>query len=211
MIRDVVPVHKHYLVIDSPIPFILIANDGTDEVYRPAGAWQIDLWSILTKEYFKQYPVFKLEIEYDETKLDEGQTLVYRQSDINLGTGLSGVNGQAIQIIGDSVGLATKEKQDTIITAIQSIDFSSISQESTLQDIKTLIDSFFKKKIVEYTSQEDIVNALTMGQEVPRGGVSVLNPDVLLIHDNLTHYIINNKIKFINLSLIFFIFLFFFV
>ena len=99
MIKEDIPIHKRYLIIDSPIDFTLIANNGTDEVYRPSGAWQLDLWTLLTKEYFNQYPVFTLQLEYDETKLEEGKTIVYRQSDINLGTGLSGVNGQAVEIV----------------------------------------------------------------------------------------------------------------
>ena len=102
-----IPIHKHYLIIDSPVGFHLIANNDMDDVYRPAGAWQLDMWSLLTKEYFKQYPVFTLDLEYDETQLGVGEEVVYRESDINLGTGLSGVNGQGIQIIGDSIGLAT--------------------------------------------------------------------------------------------------------
>ena len=97
IIRETIPVHKHFLIIDSPVPFTLVANNGTDEVYRMAGAWRIDLWKILTKDYFKQYPVFTLDLVYDDTNLGTG-TIEVRQSDIDLGEGIAGVNGQDVHI-----------------------------------------------------------------------------------------------------------------
>ena len=98
IVKESIPVHKHFLVIDSPIPFTLIANNGTDEVYRMAGAWRIDMWQLLSKEYFKQYPVFTLELSYDEDELPAGQTIIVRQSDIDLGSGIAGVNGQDVKV-----------------------------------------------------------------------------------------------------------------
>ena len=87
-IREKIPVHKHFLVIDSPIPFTIVANNGTDEVYRMAGAWRIDLWKLLCKDYFKENPVYTMELVYDSDLLQQGQTIVVRQSDIDLGSGI---------------------------------------------------------------------------------------------------------------------------
>ena len=98
MTKEKLTLNKRFLIIDSPISFTLIANEGTDNVYRPAGAWQLNIWELLPERFFKQYPVFNLEIVYDETELKEGEKVVIRESDINLGTGLAGVNGQLVQV-----------------------------------------------------------------------------------------------------------------
>ena len=95
IVREIIPVHKHFLMIDSPIEFDLIANNGTDIVHRPAGAWRVDLYTLLPEKFFKQYPVFVLEIEYDDTNLN-GKTVIIRESDIDLGTGIAGLNGQEV-------------------------------------------------------------------------------------------------------------------
>lgn len=97
IVRERIAIHKHFLVIDSPIPFDLIANNGTDTVHRMAGAWRIDLHKLLPEEYFKQYPVYSIEIEYDSDLLN-GSTISISQSDIDLGEGIAGVNGQDVYI-----------------------------------------------------------------------------------------------------------------
>ena len=77
MIKEKLPIHKQYLVISSPVEFSLIANNGTDKVLRPAGVWQLDCYKLLPEKFMKNYPVFNLELEYDETKIPTGFTLEY--------------------------------------------------------------------------------------------------------------------------------------
>jgi len=97
IITEKLQLNKHFLIIDSPVPFTLRANNGTDEVYRMAGAWQIDTYKLLPEEYQKQYPVFNMDLIYDDTNLNGG-TVVVRESDIDVGDGIAGVNGQDVKV-----------------------------------------------------------------------------------------------------------------
>lgn len=89
---------KRYCVVESPIPFTLVANDGTDSVSRSAGAWRINCAELLPRQYFPLYPVFNMDIYYDETLLKEGQQVLISYSDIDLGEGIAGVNGQLVTV-----------------------------------------------------------------------------------------------------------------
>lgn len=155
IIREKIPIHKHFLVIDSPVPFTLIANNGTDEVYRMAGAWRVDLWKLLPKEFFKQYPVFDIEIEYDDTDLNGG-SVVIRQSDIDLGEGIAGVNGQDVKVTNFS---------DLVIP---SPDISTLAKETTLNKIfddRFLeakydgYDFFNKNKLINFIKNNGVENS----------------------------------------------------
>ena len=97
IITEKLQLNKKFLIIDSPVPFTLRANNGTDEVYRMAGAWQLDTDKLLPEKYMKQYPVFNLDLVYDDTNLN-GQHVVVRESNIDIGDGISGVNGQDVRI-----------------------------------------------------------------------------------------------------------------
>ena len=97
MITQHISVHKHFLIIDSPISFRLVANNGTDEVYRMAGAWSIDLWKLLPERYEKQYPVYQIDMVYDDDLLN-GREIVINESNIDLGSGIAGVNGQDVVV-----------------------------------------------------------------------------------------------------------------
>ena len=98
MIKEKLPIHKQYLVISSPVEFSLIANNGTDKVLRPAGVWQLDCYKLLPEKFMKNYPVFNLELEYDETKIPTGFTLEYYFTNINLGDSLKGVSGDLVEL-----------------------------------------------------------------------------------------------------------------
>lgn len=78
IITEHLQLNKQFLIIDSPVPFTLIANNGTDEVYRMAGAWQIDTHKLLPEKYQKQYPVFNLDLVYDDTNLN-GKSITVRK------------------------------------------------------------------------------------------------------------------------------------
>lgn len=133
IITEHLQLNKQFLIIDSPVPFTLIANNGTDEVYRMAGAWQIDTHKLLPEKYQKQYPVFNLDLVYDDTNLG-GQSVTVRESNIDIGDGISGVNGQDVKVTNfNELGL----------------DLSTLAQENTLQSILSYLPEL-KKKIVEF-------------------------------------------------------------
>lgn len=99
MTRIPLTLGKHFLLIDSPISFFLIDNEE-NSVYRPSGVWQLDTWKLLPETYQKDHPVYTLSIEYDESKLIDGKEVLIRTSDIDLGDGVAGVSGQAVQLTG---------------------------------------------------------------------------------------------------------------
>ena len=98
MIREKLPIHKQFLVVSAPVEFTLIANNGTDKVLRPAGVWQLDCYKLLPVKYMANYPVFNLELEYDETKIPDGFTFEYYFTNINLGDSLKGVAGDLVEL-----------------------------------------------------------------------------------------------------------------
>ncbi len=193
MVRDVIPIHKRYLVIDSPIDFVLIANNGTDEVYRPAGAWRLDMWSLLSKEYFRQYPVFTLEIEYDNERIPEGKNVVYRQSDIDLGSGLAGVNGQLVQVENFPSNLPTLENQNTIKDRLNNyndyIIFGSYSEFGHIVKWYGFLPKYFIDRLsiswFDQSAQINVVVANGYYMEVPNSSpITVYCPLISLFYDN---------------------------
>lgn len=116
MFVELLTLRQQFVVIDSPVDFQLVANPvlvqdeqgffhfpenrvkGTDICSRRAGAWQINAWKLLNKEEFPLRPVFTMALVYDETLLEEGQEVSVSYSDINVGEGIAGVNGQLVTI-----------------------------------------------------------------------------------------------------------------
>lgn len=103
--------YRHFLLIDSPVPFELVANPinyvphmdgaklrGRDTCSRPAGAWRIDCYKLLPSLYYKENPVFTMLLKYDADLLADGQKVDIRYSDIDVGEGIAGVNGQLVDI-----------------------------------------------------------------------------------------------------------------
>lgn len=116
--QSMMTLQKRFCLIDSPIPFQLVCNpmgtynlkdengdfigdrtdiDGTDICSRPAGAWLFDTWKLLPEKYMKENPAFKMAICYDESLLSVDQEVKVSYSDVNLGEGVAGVNGQDVQ------------------------------------------------------------------------------------------------------------------
>ncbi len=182
IIKETIPVHKHFLIVDSPIPFTLVANNGTDEVYRMAGAWRIDLWKILTKDYFKQYPVFTLDLVYDDTNLG-GQTITIRQSDIDLGEGIAGINGQDVHITNfDEVtdGKTIKDIYDYLpqlkknlisVTKTNLSDFKTIITNLHSNDNNYFNDNYIPYLYMSYSKRRGISTPLTYNRKV----ITVIN------------------------------------
>ncbi len=179
IIKETIPVHKHFLIIDSPVPFTLVANNGTDEVYRMAGAWRIDLWKILTKDYFKQYPVFTLELVYDDTNLGGG-TIEVRQSDIDLGEGIAGVNGQDVHVTNFSDMVLPENYKVT--NELDSSD-NRVPLEVNVSNYAQLKKNF---KVVSFTSYTDIRTFLNSLEK----NASTINDNDILFMD--LEYKVNN-------------------
>ena len=98
MIKEKIGIHKKYLIVNAPVPFKLIANNGTDFVERPSGIWQLDCYKLLPEKFMKNYPVFDLVLEYDETKIEDGFSFTYYLTNLNLGDSLKGVSGDLVEL-----------------------------------------------------------------------------------------------------------------
>lgn len=96
--KEKLGIHKQYLIISAPCEFELISNFGTDKVSRPSGIWQLDCYKLLPEKFQKNYPVFNLELQYDEDKVPSGFTFEYYFSDLNLGDSLKGVSGDLVEL-----------------------------------------------------------------------------------------------------------------
>lgn len=151
IITEHLQLNKQFLIIDSPVPFTLVANNGTDEVYRMAGAWQIDTHKLLPEKYQKQYPVFNLDLVYDDTNLG-GQIVTVRESNIDIGDGISGVNGQDVRVTNYPLNQRITNELDSSDNKIPlkveldtPLDLTSVAQETTLQDIYNFLPNLKKK------------------------------------------------------------------
>lgn len=172
MTVETLTLYRHFCLIDSPIPFELVANptnpdgtEGRDICSRPAGAWVIDCWKLLPEKFFKLNPVFSMNIKYDESLLREGQKVSVRYSDIDIGEGVAGVNGQLVQISPQS--LATLEDYvSTLMRLNSAISDSSevnvvINQENntTLRNILHA-NSVATDSLVNVSDNNSVVNKL---------------------------------------------------
>lgn len=124
MIREKLGVHKQYLVISAPVPFKLIANNGTDFVQRSSGIWQLDCYKLLPEKFMKNYPVFNLELEYDETLIPSGFTFEYYFTNLNLGDSLKGVSGDLVELSESQINkLSEKIKEERRILLYENENF----------------------------------------------------------------------------------------
>lgn len=96
--EEVLNLGKHFVIIDTPVSFQLVDNYGF-KAYRPAGAWQIDCWKLLPEKFHKLYPVYVLSIQWDD--LDDNVNPVISYTDLDLGDGIAGVNGQPVMVNGE--------------------------------------------------------------------------------------------------------------
>lgn len=147
MTRVPLSLGKHFLLIDSPISFYLIDNEE-NSTYRPSGVWQLDTWKLLPEKYQKDHPVYTLMIEYDESKLADGKKVSIRESDIDLGEGVAGVSGQAVQLTGineNLVPFSVKVLNDSLscLCRIDSISESVFPFRSVLEGHSSL-ERFFQ-------------------------------------------------------------------
>ena len=181
IITEKLQLNKKFLIIDSPVPFTLRANNGTDEVYRMAGAWQLDTDKLLPEKYMKQYPVFNLDLVYDDTNLNGG-SVVIRESNIDIGDGISGVNGQDVKVTNfNELGL----------------DLSSVAQEDTLQSILNYLPQLKKKIDTLQLNQADFISYLINNCNLTP--IEILGDDYIACNINILYcegmYLANNTYK----------------
>lgn len=172
MTVETLTLYRHFCLIDSPIPFELVANptnpdgtEGRDICSRPAGAWVIDCWKLLPEKFFKLNPVFSMNIKYDESLLREGQKVSVRYSDIDIGEGVAGVNGQLVQISPQS--LATLEDYVNTLVRINSVTSSATEanvvinqQNNTALNQILQANSVATDSLVNVSDNNSVVNKL---------------------------------------------------
>lgn len=171
--------YRHFMLIDSPIPFELIANPtnfrkdehgnilntdlseitGRDICSRPAGAWRIDCWTLLPEKYHKQNPVFTMLIKYDKDLLEEGEVVDVRYSDIDIGEGVAGVNGQLVSIPASDFR--------PIVNSIDEVSekIGSFSEGETIFSKMDSIIKFFPRTICSGTRQlSEVLRNMSEGE-----------------------------------------------
>lgn len=129
MKSEVLNLGKHFLTIDSTIPFELYNPITQTTINKASGRWVIDCWKLLTKEYFKNNPQFVLELRYDETLLVNNHKIECHTTDIDIGSIQSEYQLVTVANL-ETAGLATERTLDTV------------AKESTLNDVKDIINIF---------------------------------------------------------------------
>ena len=214
---ETLALYRHFLMIDSPVEFDLVANptntartEGRDVCHRPAGAWVVDCWKLLPEKYHKLNPVFTMTLVYDDSELSDGQSVKIRYSDIDIGEGVAGVNGQLVTIAPDDfkpIVSAIDTADSHIVDLYNKLvsvgsDVSDVS--STMSDIYSGLDNRtlpysvawqlenqrnYWDKITKSKSLglEDVINALTSASgrsgKFWRDGTQALGGDIPNVGD----------------------------
>lgn len=170
--------YRHFMLIDSPIPFELVANPtnyrkdehgnvlnsdlseitGRDICSRPAGAWRVDCWALLPEKYHKQNPVFTMLIKYDRDLLDEGEIVDIRYSDIDIGEGVAGVNGQLVSIPSSDFR--------PVVSAVNLVSdkIGSIDNGTVLDKLSEILSFFPHSRIYGSSVFRDSVTSIAIGE-----------------------------------------------
>ena len=158
--------YRHFLLVDSPIPFEFIANPtnyspsmsdfsrvtGLDVCSRPSGCWRVDCWKLLPKEFQRNNPVFTMLLKYDADLLGDGETVDIRYSDIDVGEGVAGVNGQLVQIL-----------PDTFRPVVNSVDALQVSNHADLLGVKSSVDALSVSSRQGFIFNEAVIRVVDIG------------------------------------------------
>nr|MCR5288873.1 hypothetical protein [Treponema sp.] len=101
--KTTLPMLKRFVYIDCDSVFYLSANNGNDLFRCSAGSRKIDSSKFLGEEYYKNNPVFTVDL-YCDVKTH----VSFTYSDIDADS-LSGVSGQAVEIV-NTEALHDKDK-----------------------------------------------------------------------------------------------------
>lgn len=160
---------KHFSIIDSPVPFYLVDNYGF-RAYRTAGAWQFDNWKLLPEKFHKIYPVYTLSIEWDSGENDDIQP-IFMDTDLDLGDGIAGVNGQPVNI--SSPVIVSEVKKPVIV---ESKDYNLVDSfewvdDRKVRDVDGRVSYFIKNGTVRFDSKSSTVGTVLVVE-----GVVVISP-----------------------------------
>lgn len=148
--EEVLNLGKHFVIIDTPVSFQLVDNYGF-KAYRPAGAWQIDCWKLLPEKFHKLYPVYVLSIQWDD--LDDNVNPVISYTDLDLGDGIAGVNGQPVMVNGEvtvnPVTIANK-----VDNPVKTVNLNPKTQPVWIQEVNPVK--------VDIVQSSDILKALNV-------------------------------------------------
>lgn len=140
MKSEVLNLGKHFLTIDSTIPFELYNPITQTTINKASGRWVIDCWKLLTKEYFKNNPQFVLELRYDETLLVGKNKIEWHVTDIDIGSIQSEYELVTVANL-ETSGLAEEEtlqtvaKEETLQTVAKEETLQTVAKEETLQNV----------------------------------------------------------------------------
>lgn len=173
--KEKLGIHKQYLIISAPCEFELISNFGTDKVSRPSGIWQLDCYKLLPEKFQKNYPVFNLELQYDEDKIPSGFTFEYYFSDLNLGDSLKGVSGDLVEL--SSVQFDNiKEDLDTLKNYTENlIEIKNQSENLTSidNDLETINTNLLLVKEDNNNNNIQLINSINK-KDIESSGLSTV-------------------------------------
>lgn len=131
--------NKKFLVIESPIPFEIFCPEQNDGVKRRQGSWQMTIHDLLTKSHYPLNPIYNLELIYDETLLNENETVSWYTTDLNLGEALRGIDGQLVTL-GDSVIDVNCVNLDDLEFYSNNSNFARFEHSKENSNIKLFVD-----------------------------------------------------------------------
>lgn len=150
MKSEVLNLGKHFLTIDSTIPFELYNPITQTIINKASGRWVVDCWKLLTKEYFKNNPQFVLELRYDENLLVGKNKIEWHVTDIDIGSIQSEYQLVTVANL-DNSGLAKETtlqnvaKETTLQNVAKETTLQNVAKEVTLNEIKTNLNNLYSK------------------------------------------------------------------
>lgn len=151
MIIEKLQLNKKFLVIESPIPFEIFCPEQNDGVKRRQGSWQMTIHDLLTKSHYPLNPIYNLELRYDETLLNENESVSWYTTDLNLGEALRGIDGQLVTV-GDSI-LDTRIVNlptDIEVSNLQPVEYDIDNNGNLKKSYRTNLDYILNFLITSY-------------------------------------------------------------
>ena len=126
---------RHFISLDCSFPFYLVVNptrpdclEGTDVGLVPTGGFEIDAWTLLSKDYFPNNPGFIAVLVYDKALVNDSEGFnapVLHYHDVDFGKVVSGHNGQSVNITGFDmatsmpVTISTPDKKPLTVSNVE--------------------------------------------------------------------------------------------
>lgn len=126
---------RHFISLDCSFPCYLVVNptrpdclEGTDVGLVPTGGFEIDAWTLLSKDYFPNNPGFIAVLVYDKALVNDSEGFgapVLHYHDVDFGKVVSGHNGQSVNITGFDmatsmpVTISTPDKKPLTVSNVE--------------------------------------------------------------------------------------------